>query len=302
MNRVATILFLLWRTAFRGLQASAMTTLAAVATIAITLVLVGAFGLMVGNMRGMLERFGVELQVTAYLDADLGMDDARLLASRIVTVEGVSQVNLVTPDDAMARFEKIAGASALLEGLEGNPLPASIQISMLEAYRTPEGIARLEQALEGLPGIDQLARGQEWIEGYTRAVVLVRFIASVMGSVLAIAALMIVSNTIRLALYSRVDELEILALVGASRTFIRVPFLLEGTLQGSAGGLLAAAILYAGFRTFTQEIQFGLSFFLGNTPPRFFETPELIGLVLSGAGLGVLGSAVALVGWRGSSS
>ena len=129
---------------------------------------------------------------------------------------------------------------------------------------------------------------------------LVRFIATGMGSVLAIAALMIVSNTIRLALYSRVDELEILALVGASRTFVRVPFLLEGTLQGSAGGLLAAAVLYLGFRLFTPQIQFGLSFFLGNAQPRFFEAPELVGLVLAGAGLGVLGSIVALLGWRGS--
>jgi cell division transport system permease protein len=302
VNRVATILFLLVRTAFRGLQSSAMTSVAAVATIAITLVLVGAFWLLVGNMRGMLEQFGVELQITAYLEPDLGSDDSRLLASRIVTVEGVSQVELVTPEAALERFREIAGGAALLEGLEDNPLPASLEISLAEEHRTPEGIRRLEQALDGLPGIEEIARGQEWIEGYTRAVVLVRFIATVMGSVLAIAALMIVSNTIRLALYSRVDELEILDLVGASRTFVRVPFLLEGTLQGSAGGLLAAAVLYLAFRWFSPEIQFGLSFFLGNAPPRFFEAPELIGLVMSGAGLGILGSAVALMGWRGSSS
>ncbi|MCP4037501.1 MAG: ABC transporter permease [bacterium] len=302
MNRVATILFLLVRTAFRGLQASAMTSVAAVATIAITLVLVGSFALLVGNMRGMLERFGVELQVTAYLDPGLSSDDARQLAGRIVTVEGVSQVELVTPEAALGRFERIAGAAALLEGLEENPLPSSLEISLAEEHRTPEGLQRVEQALDGLPGVDELARGQEWIEGYTRAVVLVRFIASGMGSVMAIAALMIVSNTIRLALYSRVDELEILALVGASRTFVRVPFLLEGTLQGSAGGLLAVAVLYLAFEWFTPEIQFGLSFFLGNAQPQFFGAFELVGLVGAGASLGILGSAVALLGWRGSSS
>ena len=302
MNRVGTILFLLIRTAFRGLRSSPMTSVAAVATIAITLVLVGSFGLLVGNMRGMLERFGVDLQITAYLEPGLSSDDARELASRIVTVEGVSQIELVTPEMALSRFEKMAGAPALLDGLDHNPLPASLEIFLAEEHRTPEGFERLEQALDGLPGVEELARGQDWIEGYTRAVVLVRFIATGMGSVLAVAALMIVSNTIRLALYSRVDELEILALVGASRTFVRVPFLLEGTVQGAAGGLLAVVLLYFSFEWFSPQIQFGLSFFLGSAQPRFFETPELVALVISGSGLGVLGSAIALLGWRGSSS
>jgi len=302
VNRVATILFLLVRTAFRGLQAGAITSLAAVATIAVTLVLVGSFVLLVGNMRGMMERFGVELQITAYLEHGLSADEARLLASRVSTVEGVSRVELVTADAAFERFGKLAGAAALLEGLDDNPLPASLEISLAEAYRTPEGWRRLEQSVDGLPGIEELARGQDWIEGYTRAVVLVRFIATAMGSILAIAALMIVSNTIRLALYSRVDELEILDLVGASRTFVRVPFLLEGTIQGCVGGLVATGLLYMAFHLFSSQIQFGLSFFLGNAQPRFLHTSELIALVVSGAGLGILGSAFALVGWRGSSS
>lgn len=278
-----------------------MTSVAAVATIAITLVLVGSFALLVGNMRGMLDRFGEDLQVTAYLEFGLSLDEARLLAARAATVEGVHRVDLVTPEEAMLRFRQTAGVEALLEGLESNPLPASLEISLLTEHRTEQGIGVLKQALEGLPGIAELAKGGEWVEGYTRATALLRFVALGLGAVLAISAMLIVANTIRLALYSRDDELEILSLVGASRTFIRVPFLLEGTIQGLAGGLLATLLLYIAFELFAPQIQFGLSFFLGSAKPRFFEWGELLSLVLGGAALGIMGSAAALFGWRGSS-
>ena len=300
MKRVFTIIHLLIRTALRGLQSSPGTTIVAVLTIAVTLVLVGSFALLVGNMRGLLDRFGVELQVTAYLEDDLDPDATRLLVTRVATVEGVQHVEYVSRDQALARFQKSLGTQSLLEGLDDNPLPASLQISLLEERRTPEGLAVLEQALTGLPGISELAHGREWIEGYARAVALMRFAAVGLGSVLGFAALMIVANTIRLALYAREVELEILALVGASRTFVRVPFLLEGTLQGVLGGFVAAAILYLAFLVFLPQIQYGLAFFLGNAEPRFFDAGELFALILGGAALGVLGSATALLGWRGS--
>lgn len=300
MNRVGTVIYLLFRTAVRGLRASAVTSMAAIATIAVTLMLVGSFVLLVGNMRGMLERFGVELQVTAYLDDEISMDAARGILSRVSTVEGVHRVRLVTPEEALARFRETSGAEALLEGLDSNPLPASLEISLVSESRTPKGVALVERALEGLPGIAELAKGQEWVDGYTRASALVQFIALGLGAVLAVSALMIVANTIRLALYSREDELEILSLVGASRTFTRVPFLLEGTIQGLAGGLLAVLLLFCAFELFAEQIQFGLSFFLGNAKPHFLEWSESFALVAGGGALGLLGSVAALFGWRGT--
>lgn len=283
------------------MRSSGATSLAAIATIALTLVLAGGFALLVGNMSEMLARFGQELQVTAYLEPELHMVEARMIAARVATVEGVHRVSLVSPEEAMLRFAQTAGATAMLEGLDGNPFPTSIEIALLPEYRTEQGVSVIEEALDGLPGIEDIAKGQEWIVGYTRATALVRFIAVGLGAVLAISALMIVANTIRLALYSRRDELEILSLVGASRTFVRVPFLLEGTLQGMAGGILAVVLLYVAFEVFSPQIQFGLSFFLGNAKPRFFELGELLSLVLGGATLGAIGSAAALLGWRENS-
>ena len=115
---------------------------------------------------------------------------------------------------------------------------------------------------------------------------------------LGLAALLIVANTIRLAFYSRRDELDILALVGASRTFVRVPFLLEGTVQGLLGGLLSLLLLYGAYELVLPQIRFGLELIVGRAELRFFTNGEAFRLVASGAGLGFLGAATALVGWR----
>ena len=113
---------------------------------------------------------------------------------------------------------------------------------------------------------------------------------------LALATLLIVANTIRLGVFARRDELEILSLVGASRLFVNTPFLLEGLLQGAAGGLFALLLLYALFRLVLPGFEFGLAFVMGGISPRFFGGSEALALVFSGAALGLLGSGAALAG------
>ncbi len=298
MRVFGVILLVLARTAFRGLRSSAVTSSIAAITIAIALVLVGAFALVVGNMQGLLTRFDEELQVVAYLESGLGEERQRALASQVATLTGVQSVKLVTKEQALERFGRSVSGSVLLEGLELNPLPASLEIALLSADRTPQGIERLVGELEALAGVDELAHGQEWVEGYARAAALVRSGAWVIGAVLVVAALLIVTNTIRLAIYARKDEIEILGLVGAGRVFVRTPFLIEGTVQGVAGGVLAVLLLYATFRLLLPEVEYGLAFFLGSAGPRFFGTWEVAALVAGGGALGTIGSAAAFFGWR----
>ena len=298
MRRVAVVLDILVRAAVRGLQAGLATSALAVATIAIALLLVGLFALVIANMDGLAARLGQDLRVVAYLDEGLSDSEQAELERSVATVEGVEAVELVDRSEALERFRRTQGGAALLEGLEENPLPASLQISLLPGHRTPQTLRVVQQALDGLPGVEEVAQGQQWVEGYARAASLARASGIALGAVLVLAALLIVANTIRLAIYARRDELEILALVGASRTFVRVPFLLEGTLQGALGGLLALCLLYVAFHIFVPELQYGLVFFLGDTAPRFFAPGEALRLLAGGAGLGLLGSAPALVGAR----
>jgi len=298
LNRGLILISIAFANALRGIRSASTTSSLAVLTIAIVLVLVGSASLLVENMAGLLDEFGAELQLTAYLEPSMTEEELHLLAESVAAAPGVDHVDIVTRAEALARFEKIAGGSELLAGLDENPLPASLEIHLRPEARTAEALEILRSSLDGLPGIEELAQGQEWIEGYSRVVALARSGAFAISIVLGMAALLIVANTIRLAVYARRDELEILALVGASRTFVRVPFVLEGTIQGLLGGLLALCVIYGAYVLFLPQISFGLELVLGQAELRFFTTSEAIRLVASGGGLGLLGSITALVGGR----
>ena len=186
-------------------------------------------------MEGLLDRFGEELHVVAYLETGLPDDEQAMLAARARTIEGVAEVALVTPAQALERFRESLGGSDLLEGLEENPLPPSLEIELAAEARTEQGLRIVGGGPPGPARRRRAVHGQQWVESYARTASLVRSGAVVLGSALVFAALLIVANTIRLAVYSREDELEILALVGAGRLFQRVPFLIEGAVQGAAG-------------------------------------------------------------------
>jgi len=283
------------RTATDGLRSSPVTSAVAVGTIATTLLVMGVFGLVLKQMSGLVEGVGEDLTVTAYLADDVSDRDARALATRVTTVEGVASVEVVTRDEALRRFESAAGDRAgLLDGLVENPLPASLEISLAPEERTREGIERLVAAVEGLAGIEEVGHGQEWVETYGRVLSGLRTVAAVLGAVLALAALLIVANTIRLAVYARRDEVEILALVGASRSFIGTPFVLEGLLQGLAGALLAVALSWIGFHTAAALLGTSLTFLIGHAEPVFFSGSEVLGFLLLGAALGCIGSLSAM--------
>lgn len=301
MNRVLILIGIAFANAARGIRQASTTSLLAVLTIAVVLVLLGSAWLLVGNMASLLDEFGGELKLTAYLDGDLREGPQKELADRVRSEPGVLEVELVTREEALVRFERIAGSAELLEGLAENPLPASLEITLAPAARTKASIEDLEARLTGLPGVDELTHGQDWIEGYGRAIALVRGLAIGLGCVLGLAALLIVANTIRLAVYARRDELDILALVGASRTFVRVPFLLEGTIQGLLGGLLALALLFGTYELLQPQLEQGLELVIGRAELGFLTTGQAILLVCAGALLGLLGSITAMLGWRGGS-
>jgi cell division transport system permease protein len=288
------------RSAWLGLRGSPLPAAVAVATIAVSLFLVGLFALLLSNMGGILERFGREVRLTAYVEPGVPAAAQRALLERARRAEGVASAELVTREQALERFrERLGGDSALLEGLEENPLPASLEVALAPAVRSAEGLARVARTLEGLDGVAEVTHGHAWVEGYARAVALLRAAALALGGVLGLAALVIVTNTIRLAVYARRDEIEILMLVGATRTFVAIPFLLEGLVQGTLGGLLALGVLFGAFRGLGGSLEGAVTFLLGHAEPTFLDAGACAALVAAGAALGVVGSAAALLqGWR----
>ena len=283
------------RAALRGLQGSAATACLAVVSMALALVLAGAFGVVIGNMRAVVEQVGNELTLSAYLAASVD-DTARVeLAAQAARIDGVEDVEAVSPAEALARFPERTGVSAgPVELLDENPLPASLEVRLRSASRSAIAVGQVREALLALPGVDEVSAGDEWVAGYARALGFVRSVALAVGLVLALATLVIVAATIRLALHARRDELEILALVGASRTTLRLPFLLEGFAQGASAGILALLVLRGLFALARPAVDAALAFLAGPNPAAFLSWPQMLGLVTLGALLGILGAAFSL--------
>jgi cell division transport system permease protein len=286
------------RAALRGLRASPLTSAVSVATVALAVVPLGGLLIVTGNMGDLLDRAGRERHVTAFLDPALDETEEEEVAGRAARVPGVERVELVTRSAALERFRERMGGSALLDALEDNPLPASLEVTLADSGRSAATAEAVKTAVARLAGVEDVAGGEAWVEGYARALALVRSAGLGLAAVLALAALLIVANTIRLAVYARRDELEILALVGASRSFLRGPFLIEGVLQGALGGAIGVALLYLVFRAALPQIGDALELFLGWSDPSFLSAQRIGLLVGGGAAFGLAGAALAVARTR----
>ena len=268
---------------------------ASILTMAIALATVATFFLVVVNIEQLALRWTQEIQVIAYLQKAPSRNDVAAITSQLNGISGVESVVYVSQDDAIRRFKKHLGEDAsLLEGVTRDLLPASFELGLSAQFRNQQGIATVIEQLENILDVDDLRYGQKWLERFNNFVQMLRFIGIVLGGFLLFAALFIVSNTIKLTLYARRDELEIMALVGATMRFIKIPFMLEGAIQGLLGGLLSLVFLTLSFIfVISRSLN---SFWL--TPSGFdllFLTPnQQIILVLSGVALGVLGSLSSL--------
>ena len=168
--------------ALSGLAASPVTSVIATGTIALCLLLAGAFALLLVNMERVLVRFGEEVRVSAYLSDELAPEAQEQLAAAVRRLPDVETVALVSKQAALERFRASPfGRASLLDGLDDNPLPASLEIVLAPAQRSRAGVDALLQRLGTLQGIDELGYGHEWVEGYARAVTGVRGIALALG-------------------------------------------------------------------------------------------------------------------------
>lgn len=283
------------RRAIRNMRQWPLLCTAAILTMAVALATVATFFLVVVNIEQLASNWMREIQVIAYLEHPLAQTELPELTRKLESFPEVEAVNYVSPTDAMKRFRKrLADDASLLEGVDRQLLPASFELTLRPEARNQEGIERVIEQLDNTLHVDDLRYGQKWLERFNSFVDMLRFISLILGGFLLFAALFIVSNTIKLTLYARRDELEIMALVGATMRFIKIPFLLEGGLQGLLGGILSLGFLAISFKFIIQRSL--SSFWLTPTDFElvFLSSTQQLMLVFSGILLGALGSLTSL--------
>jgi cell division transport system permease protein len=179
--------------------------------------------------------------------------------------------------------------------LPRNPLPASFELGVLPSHRTPERLRALALAIEGLPGVEEVRYGADWAESYARVIRILEVVGLTLGGFLLLVLGAIVAGTVRLAVHSRADEIEIQRLVGAGGLFVRLPFYLEGALQGGAAAALALAVLYGLYRLGLPLLREPLEFLVGRAELVFFGPFEVVLLFGVALALGIGAAVVALM-------
>lgn len=279
----------------RNIRQSPFICLATVATVTVALAILGFFGILVVNVQKLTLTWSKDVQVVAYVDAVPQQNVLNRWLSEVRSLEEVSSVGFVSREEAYNRFQKRLGAhSDLLTGVEPDILPASLEIELKPEYRSQQGVQQVVEKLRRNHPPFELRYGQDWLERFEAFVAILKLVGMILGSFLLFAALFIVSNTIRLTMYARRDELEIMALVGATRRFIKLPFIIEGALQGAAGGILALVCVYLTFALFLREGLRAVLLTPGEYAVAFLPGGYQLALVGLGLALGLFGSLVSL--------
>ncbi len=281
--------------AFRSLSRNLLTSAVALATITFSFLIFSTFLLIVVNLELALEEWGRHLTVVAYLRSDISPRELTGLEEEIGTWQEVAEVTFISKEDAWSSLKRsLEGQESILEGLDGNPLPPSFVIGLKPEHRYFSDMESFAIRLKGLAGIDDVEYGRKWVEGFLTVVDLARLVCLTVGGFLFIAMVFIVSNTIRLAIYHRKDEIEIMKLVGATNFFVRAPFLIEGTLQGLFGSALSLAILFGVYRLLLVKAVPTLEPLVGPFTLSFLSRDYSVGIMIAGLFLGILGSMVSI--------
>lgn len=238
--------------AFR--RSPVLTTLSA-AMIGLSLFVVGLFGIGAHNIRKVLDQIESRVEIVAYLKDEVRADAAELMLSEIEAFPEVQEVTFISRDAALEKARReFPELRSVFSDQEINPLPASIEVRLLPGNRTPEIVDRVSTRISGYPFVEETDYGKDWVD----RIYLLRRIAGatalVVGGAFAAVAILIIGTAIRMAIFARRDEIEIMRLVGATNAFIRMPFLLEGLVTGLVGAGFALSATFTVYRVLGRTV------------------------------------------------
>lgn len=259
--------------------------------ISICLFLVGGYILMTYNLQGVFETWKNQVSITVYLRDNFPETDILAFQDRLSSLPQVHSVTYTSKSEALEEFGTMLGDDRfLLDGLERNPLPGSLRITPGDSHRNLDSVNLILSAIGDDPLVKDIQYGQEWLSRLDRLFNLLDIGAVVLGLALSLAAVFIISNTIKITVMARRDELEIMRLVGATESFIRLPFLVEGVVQGLAGSVLSLGLLGGVHALLISRLDLPLLRIFSMETIAFLPVSAVGAILLGGMVLGGLGS------------
>lgn len=231
-----------FREAVRGFYQAKLMTFVSIVSIAVSLFFMSCLFVAFVNVNGILSRGTDQADLAVYLREGAVADsaDAEELSERIREQASVRRIAFVSKETAWKRFSTLYG-SEMLESVDDNPLPASIEIYLNDATRSREDASKLADLVGGYDEVESVRYSSEWIDLVQRFRVVFWSLAVVAAVVIVFILYFMIANTIKLTIYARKELVAHMQVVGATAFFIKMPFLLEGVLQGAIGGILSIA-------------------------------------------------------------
>jgi cell division transport system permease protein len=281
--------------AFAGMVRARALTLASTLTLAAALLVMGAFAMALHHGRNLARAWGHGGHISCAIASFVPEDSWPSVQDAVAALPGVQQVQLVPPEAAMAAFcAKGKAACALLEGVDPKLLPAALHVTPMASMVAEGAIDTLAQRMGAVTGVEDVAYGETKLSRVRAAMRTGALMALSLGALLCAAMVFMVSNTIRLMIYARQDEVRILRLVGATRWFVRAPFLIEGLTWGLCAGALGALGLWGVQRLFEEPLVQAQAILGYPGALSLFCWPLLLAQMATGALLGLMGSLLAL--------
>ena len=279
--------------AVQDIQQNRFLNAVTIVTIALSILIVSAFALFFINTSNLMKTWREGVRILVYLEPGIPTAEIPGLQSKILAMYGVQEVRFISKDTALKLLrEQMRRQSSLLDNLKENPLPDAFEVRMLDASLGWEKIENLAVQIEDLAQVAEVEYGRKWLGRFTNIFNLFTLAGYGLGTLFFVAAVFFVANTIRLVLYSRRDEIEIMRLVGAEDRFIKTPYYIEGLIQGALGGAIGLLTLFIIFLIISSNVTQDLT--AGPFQLRFLPINILLIIIVSSMIVGWLGCFVSL--------
>ena len=262
-------------------------------TIAFSILIVSSFSLFILNTNALLKSWKKTVRVMVYLKTSTAPKAFKSIEANIKAMEGIEKVVFIPRAQALKQLKtQMERHASRIGRLDRNPLADAFEGRMVADERNRADVEKLARKLERLVAVDEVEYGQKWLGRFSQVIKLFSLAGYILGGMFLMAALFFVANTVRLVIYSRRDEIEIMRLVGAESRFIKAPFYIQGLIQGFLGGVLGLACLLAVYLAVSAQVQQGLG--VGAFEIRFLPVAAYAGIVLASMFVGWLGCFLSL--------
>ncbi|HTR82584.1 MAG TPA: permease-like cell division protein FtsX [Bacteroidota bacterium] len=280
-------IFYILKEGISGFKRARLSMIISIFTIMISLIILGLFTIVFRNANQIVESFRNRVEMEAFLEEPVTEETSPIIEKKILSIPGIKEVKYISKDQAAQIFKQQYGED-IHNILDFNPLPPSFKIYLDQGYKNSDSAKIVYAQLKLVPGVDDVIYRKTLLELLDRRAQIFAMASLAAGVALLITAIFLVSNTIRLAIYAKRKIITTMKLVGATRMFIRLPFVVEGIIQGVVGGTFSSGFIYF-------AIDYTSKLFGGDLASILYVEPTFYAVVLAaGTLLGFVGSVISV--------